>query len=54
MTYKQYVYDTFAEHHNCMGMDLEEINDLINETEFNQIEKWLTKAGYDLNEYYNQ
>lgn len=53
MTYQQYVIDVFIEHHNCMGMDIEEIRDIIKETKFSRIEKWLTRNGYDLNEYEN-
>jgi ADP-dependent phosphofructokinase/glucokinase len=52
MTYEQYVLDVFAEHHNSMGLDEEEINDIISETPFSQLEKWLIKIGYDLQEYY--
>lgn len=50
MNYQLKVIDIFAEHHNCMGMDEEEIRDLILETSFNRIEKWLTAIGYDLDE----
>ncbi|WP_156187460.1 hypothetical protein [Peribacillus loiseleuriae] len=53
MAYQEYVYEVFRDHHDCMGMDEEEISELIEETSFAQIEKWLTKSGYDLNEYYS-
>ncbi|MGD6876839.1 hypothetical protein [Bacillus infantis] len=52
MTYKEYVLDVFKEHHNSGGMDMGEIEDLISESSFDKIEKWLSKNGYDLNEYY--
>ena len=51
MTYEEYVIDAFIEHHNCLGMDIEEAEDIVKETPFHKIEKWLTKIGYDLNEY---
>jgi hypothetical protein len=51
MTYQEYIKDTFLEHHAAMGMDIEEAEDLFNETPFQQIEKWLKRIGYDLNEY---
>lgn len=44
--YHLLVKELFIEHHNCMGMDLIEAEDLFNETEFKQIEKWLLKVGY--------
>lgn len=51
MTYQEYVKDVFTEHHSAMGMDEEEIKDLLGENNFSQIERWLQKVGYDLNEY---
>jgi hypothetical protein len=51
MTYEQYVKDVFVEHHVSMGLDTEEAEDRFNEVEFTKVEKWLTKCGYDLNEY---
>jgi hypothetical protein len=51
MTYQQYVLEVFRDHHDCMGMDSDEIEDLIQETSFSSIERWLTKTGYDLTEY---
>jgi hypothetical protein len=51
MTYQEYVKEVFLEHYNCMGQDLEEAADIFSETKFPTIEKWLTKIGYDLNEY---
>ncbi|WP_161805228.1 hypothetical protein [Sporosarcina globispora] len=51
MTYEEYVLDVFTEHHLSVGQDLEEIKDVIREASFKKIEKWLTKIGYDLNEY---
>lgn len=52
MNFYEYVKDIFVEHHNCMGMSVEESNDLFNENNFNKICKWLTKIGYDLDEYH--
>lgn len=52
MTYQEYVIDVFKEHHVSLGMDQEEVNDLIEETGFARMEKWLKAVGYDLNEYY--
>lgn len=48
MTYKEYVKDVFIEYHNCMGMDLEEAEDIFNESPFMKVENWLYKIGYDL------
>jgi hypothetical protein len=53
MTYEQYVIDTFRDDQDCMGMDSEEITDIIQETPFKQLEKYLTKKGYNLTEMYN-
>jgi hypothetical protein len=53
MSYEQYVLEVFADDQDCMGMDSEEITDIIQETPFNQIEKYLTKKGYNLTEMYN-
>jgi hypothetical protein len=50
MTYQERVLDVFTEHHSCMGMDQEEIQDIISETPFNKIKKWLDRNGYDLSE----
>jgi uncharacterized protein YcgL (UPF0745 family) len=52
MTYQEYVIDIFKEDQNCMGLDLEEIEDIIQEVTFDKIEKYLTKQGYNLNEIY--
>jgi hypothetical protein len=52
MNYQEFVLDIFKEDQNCMGLDLEEIEDIIQEVTFNQIEKYLTKQGYDLKEMY--
>lgn len=50
--YVEYVYDVFKEHHSSMGLDAEEIQDLIEENTFDTIEKWLIRNRYDLSEYY--
>jgi hypothetical protein len=52
MTYEQYVLDTFADDQDCMGMSEDEINDIIEETPFSQIEKYLIRKGYNLIEMY--
>lgn len=46
--YEEFVDDCFAEHHACMGMDWEEIHDLIENSSFKSREKWLKREGYDL------
>jgi hypothetical protein len=53
MTYQEYVLDVFIEDQSAMGMDTEEIQDIIQEYPFIKIEKWLIKKGYDLTEMYN-
>jgi predicted P-loop ATPase len=53
MTYEKYVIEIFADDQDCMGMDSDEIQDIIEETPFSQIEKYLTKKGYSLREMYN-
>jgi hypothetical protein len=35
--------ETFIEHHNCMGMDIEEAEDLFNDSELKQVKKWMKK-----------
>jgi uncharacterized protein YcgL (UPF0745 family) len=40
--------ETFIEHHNCMGMDLEEAEDLFNDSELKQVKKWMKKSGYEV------
>jgi hypothetical protein len=50
MKYTDYVKDVFIEHHNCMGMDLQEAEDLYNDSDFFALEKWLLKKGYNLKE----
>lgn len=53
MNYKKYVLDVFKHYYNNK-VDQEEINKFIQETEFTEIEKFLTTLGYDLTEmYYN-
>ena len=52
MTYKEHVIDVFIEHHNCMGLDLEEIEELMDGLPFQQLEKWLKQCGYNLEEMY--
>jgi hypothetical protein len=53
MTYEQLIVEVFRDHHDCMGMDSEEIEDLMEEVTVAQMEKWLKRNGYDINELYN-
>lgn len=53
MTFEQFVNDTFIEHHNCLGVDLEEAQDLLDESTLRQRIKWLELQGYDLEADYN-
>jgi hypothetical protein len=53
LNYQEYVLDVFTEHHTCLGVSIEETDDMIKETPFVTIENWLMSSGYDLNEYYN-
>jgi hypothetical protein len=53
MTYEQFTIELFKDHHDCMGMSEEEIEDLVEETPITVMEKWLKRQGYELNELYN-
>lgn len=46
MTYEQWVDEVFKEHHNCMGMDQEDTQELMDESTWEQRHKWLKKNGY--------
>jgi hypothetical protein len=35
--------ETFIEHHHDLGMDLEEAQDLFNDSELKQVKKWVKK-----------
>ena len=48
MTFEEYVTYVFADHHDSMGMDTEEISDLIEESTHQQRLLFLQKLGYDL------
>lgn len=50
--YQCYVLEVFKEDHAAKGMDLEEIEDIIQESDFSQIERWLKRQGYELLEMY--
>lgn len=53
MLYKEYVNDIFVEDQDCRGVSMDEIQDMLEESTFEQREKWLLKQGYDLvNQYY--
>jgi len=45
--YYQHVKNIFMDHHDCMGLNEEESDDLFNSAPFYQIENWLKKNGYD-------
>ncbi|MEE6450552.1 hypothetical protein RAH41_08275 [Gottfriedia acidiceleris] len=49
--FREKTKDLFIDHHNCMGMDTEEAADLFEDSPFNQVYKWLTKIGYNIDEY---
>lgn len=51
MKYQEYVIEVFRDHHDCIGVSSEEIDDMINETSFDVIEKWLQQSGYDLSKF---
>lgn len=53
MTFEQFVDDVFIEHHNCMGLGLDEIEELIEDSTWEQRRKWLKKEGYNLREDYH-
>jgi hypothetical protein len=53
MTYEQYVEEVFKDHHDCMGLDSEETEFLMKESTFQQRERWLKRAGYNLVSMYN-
>ena len=46
MTYEKYVDEVFIEEHNCLGLDMEEIEELIEDSTWEQRHKWLKKIGY--------
>lgn len=53
MTYEAYADEVFIEHHSAMGLDTEETEFLIETSTFKQRERWLRRAGYDLDSMYN-
>lgn len=52
MTFEAFVDDVFTDHHDCMGMDEDEIADLIDDTTHEQRKKWLVRDGYNLRKMY--
>jgi hypothetical protein len=50
MKKEELMKDLFLDHHINLGLDEVEANDLYNESNPLQVEKWLLKRGYDLNE----
>lgn len=53
MTYEQFVDEVFTDHHDHMGMDEDEILELIEDTTFEQRKKWLKRNGYDLSQMFD-
>lgn len=51
MTYEAYVLSVFEEDQSAYGVGMDEISDLIEETPFEQIERFLAKR-YDLRDMY--
>ncbi|MBQ6447284.1 MAG: hypothetical protein IJJ10_07465 [Bacillus sp. (in: Bacteria)] len=45
---KNIVDEIFKDHHDCMGLSEEEIEDLIDESDFLERYNWLKKNGYDI------
>lgn len=50
MKFKDIVDEIFKDHHDCMGLDEQEIDDLIEESTWKQRYNWLKKSGYELEE----
>ncbi|GEN36587.1 hypothetical protein [Aneurinibacillus danicus] len=48
MTYWEWIDDIFIEHHNCMGMDMNEVEEIMQDSTPEQRKKWLDKPGYDV------
>lgn len=53
MTFEQFVNQVFIDHHDDMGMSEQEIDDLLEESTWEQRYKWLKRNGYDPNSDYN-
>ena len=47
MTYEAYVLEVFKDDQNCQGVGMDEIDDIIEETPFPRIERFLARR-YDL------
>lgn len=50
---KKIVDEVFKDHHDCLGLDEQEIEDLFEESTFQQRYTWLKKNGYELEEEYD-
>ena len=50
---KDIIDEMFRDHHDCVGMDEEEIEDLIDESTIKQRYDWLKKVGYDVEGNYD-
>jgi len=48
--YYQYIKDIFMFHHDHLGVSSEVAEGLYNSVPFHQVEKWLIKQGFDLND----
>lgn len=53
MTYEQFVYDVFLADQNDIGVELDDIQDVIQRSPFSLIEKFLIKCGYNLQDEFN-
>jgi hypothetical protein len=51
MSYEEYVIDVFREDQSAYGLCEEEISDILEETPFKKIERWLSKR-YDIRDMY--
>ena len=50
MKFNRIVEEIFIDHHDCLGLDHQEIEELIEESTFQQRYNWLKKIGYELEE----
>ncbi|MEM5014142.1 hypothetical protein WKH57_25875 [Niallia taxi] len=50
MPKNKFIDQMFIDHHDCMGLDQQEIDDIIEDSTFQQRYNWLKKIGYELEE----
>lgn len=50
MKFKNIVDEIFIDHHGCLGLNQQEIDELIEESTVKQRSNWLKKIGYELEE----